>query len=213
MSWDSAIHKTFSKICLVQILSRKGRNETREQPRKCKGLCISATSLPREATQRPLLSTQYNKTNSLWRLRRCQVATKLPRSPLGRAAQPAGNAALLSVLRQLQRPWVLWEQSKPFLLSGALGQKSRWCAFCWPSLPGQRNSPLRVCGARALSVGHHGNFCNVEGPGRSAETLKVPGQLNLLSTVGKVSMTGPGTQRNLFLLLSCEWRMKPTLLT
>ena len=104
MSWDSAIHKTFSKICLVQILSGKGRNETREQPRKRKGLCSSATSLPREATQRPFLSTQYNKTNSLWRLRRCQVATKLPRSPLGQAAQPAGNAALLSVLRHQQRP-------------------------------------------------------------------------------------------------------------
>ena len=104
MSWDPAIHETFSKIHLVQILSGKGRNETREQLRKCKGLGSSATSLPREATQRPLLSTQYNKANSLWRLRRCQVATKLPRSPLGRAAQPAGNAALLSVLRHQQRP-------------------------------------------------------------------------------------------------------------
>ena len=32
---------------------------------------------------------------------------------------------------------------------------------------------LPVCGARALSAGHHGNSCNVESPGRSAEGLKV----------------------------------------
>ena len=100
MSWNPAIHESFSKIRLVQILSRKLRNETREQPRKCKGLCCLATIMPREATQRPLLSTQYNKAASVWRLRRCQVAAKLPRSPLGRGAEPAGNTALLSVLRQ-----------------------------------------------------------------------------------------------------------------
>ena len=39
------------------------------------------------------------------------------------------------------------------------------------------------------------------------------GQLNLFSTLGKVLMTRPGTQRNLFLLLSCEWKLKPNLLT
>ena len=104
MSWDPAIHKSFSKIRLVQTLSGNGWNDTREQPRKCKGLCSSATSLTREATRRPLLSTQYNKAASLWRLRRCQVAAKLPRSPLGRVAEPAGNAALVSVLRHQQRP-------------------------------------------------------------------------------------------------------------
>ena len=32
---------------------------------------------------------------------------------------------------------------------------------------------LPVCGARALSAGHHGNSCNVEDPGRSAEGPKV----------------------------------------
>ena len=85
--WDPAIHESFSKIHLVQILSGKGRNETWEQPRKLKGLCSSATSLPKEATQRPLLSTQYNKAASLWRLRRCQDAAKLPRSPLGEAGE------------------------------------------------------------------------------------------------------------------------------
>ena len=37
----------------------------------------------------------------------------------------------------------------------------------------QRNPPLGVCGARALSAGHHGNSCNVEDPGRSAEGPKV----------------------------------------
>ena len=37
----------------------------------------------------------------------------------------------------------------------------------------QRNPPLWVCGARALSAGHHGNSCNVESPGRSAEGSKV----------------------------------------
>ena len=116
MSWDPAIHETFSKIGLVQILSGMWRNETRKQPTKCKGLCCLATSLPREATQRPLLSTQYNKAASLWRLRRCQVDAKLARSPLAQAAEPAGNAALLSVLRQRQRPCALWEQQQPFLL-------------------------------------------------------------------------------------------------
>ena len=104
MSWDPAIHEYFSNIRRVQTLSGKGRNETREKPRKYKGLCCSATSLPREATQRPLLSTQYKKAASLWRLRRCQVAAKLPRSSLRRAEEPAGNAALLSVLRQWHRP-------------------------------------------------------------------------------------------------------------
>ena len=61
-----AIHEFFCKIRLGQILSGKGRNETREQPRKCKCLCSSATSLTREATQRPLLSIQYNKADTLW---------------------------------------------------------------------------------------------------------------------------------------------------
>ena len=59
------------------------------------------------------------------------------------------------------------------LLWGALGQKSRWCALCWPSLSRQSSPPLQVCGAWALSAGYPGNSCNVEGTGRSAEGLKV----------------------------------------
>ena len=63
----------------------------------------------------------------------------------------------------------------------------------------QRNPPLRVCGAPALSAGHHGNSCNVEDPGGSAEGPKVLWATKPVLLIGKVLVTGPGTQ-NLFLL-------------
>ena len=172
MSWDPAIHESFSKIRLVQKLSWKGWNETQEQPRKCKCVCSSATSLPSEATWRPLLGTQYKKTASLWRLRRCQVAAKLPRSPLGLVAEPAANAALPSVLRRQQRPESSESYRSPSCSEVPWVRKADGAPSAGYHCP-QRNPPLQVCGARALSAGHHGNSYSVKGPGCSAERPKV----------------------------------------
>ena len=137
--------------------------------------------------------------------RRCQVAAKLPRSPLGWAAERAGNAPLLSVLRQ--------QQQRP-CVSGI--NRSPSCS----EVPWVRKDD------RAPSAGHH---CPCRGTRPSGSvvlqlsllaTVGIPamlktlvaqlrdrrcsGQLSLFSTLGRVLVTGPRAQRNLFLLRSCE---------
>lgn len=99
-----------------------------------------------------------------------RATQETPSSALGRAAEPAGNTAQVSVPRPLHRHR---RQTPALPALRRPGSEKPPGAPCWPSLSTPRTPPLPVCGARAPSAGRRGNSRRVEGQGRSAEALKV----------------------------------------